>query len=108
MTAQDLLDAGYQKYPAHKPNVEWAYQKRFTNDKGDTLYFITVYQYAHYIMGEVTYEAEIQLYQAETHEPLNLKFHGNWKLWDVEHYASTMYYMGMTSHFEPYEVCDGH
>ena len=98
---QELLDKGYKEFHPTRfdGDAEKAYQKRFRNEKGDTLYFINVYMYCHYIIQEINFEVETQLYQKGTHEPVNLKFFCGWTLADAEDYVQRIYEVG----FEPYE-----
>ena len=46
------------------------------------------------------FEYEAQLYQKGTHMPLNLTFHSEWTLDDVENYVEEIY---MTGLFDPYD-----
>ena len=46
------------------------------------------------------FEYEVQLYQKGTHFPLNLTFHKEWTLDDVENYVEEIYITGL---FEPYD-----
>lgn len=85
MTRQELLDSGYSPFKPSSlkaDNAIQGYQKRFINDNGDTLYFITVYEYDNscYGLSEHSFEADIQLYQLNTHNPLNLLFFCDWGL----------------------------
>ena len=103
MNFANLLKHGYKEFtPSHKNNVLKSCQKRIMDQQGNTLYYITIHLYNRY--GEDKYEAEIQLYQNETHLPLNLTFFDGWKLSDIELYAELIYYVGILSHFEPYDT----
>lgn len=119
MTRQELIDSGYKTFKPSSlkaDNAIQGYQKRFTNDNGDTLYFITFYEYDNSCYGstEHTFEADIQLYQNDTHNPLNLLFFCGWDLKDVERYTQNIYNSAFTCSeneaensnaqlFEPYE-----
>ena len=46
------------------------------------------------------FEYEVPLYQKGTHMPLNLTFHKEWTLDDVEKYVEEIY---MTGLFDPYD-----
>lgn len=98
---QELLDKGYKEFRPTMLNAvtETAYQKCFRNENGDALYFINVYMYCHYIIQEINFEIEVQLYQKGTHEPVNLRFFCGWTLADVEEYIQRIYEVG----FEPYD-----
>ena len=104
MNFEELLDRGYREYnPPLLSNAHRTCQKRFDDGDGNKLYFISVYLYTW--DGSDRYEAHIQLYQKETHCPLDLNFFNGWSIADIEEYAEFIY---NTDKFEPYEMkgCD--
>ena len=102
MTFEELLDRGYKEYkPSPLSNAHRACQKRVDDSNGDILYFLSVYLYTW--DDTERYEVHIQLYQKDTHYPLDLNFFGGWSINDVEKYADFIYYMGKNMQFEPYE-----
>lgn len=119
MTRRELIDNGYKPFKPSSlkaDNAIQGYQKQFVNDNGDTLYFITVYEYddSFYGLSEHSFEANIQLYQRGTHNPLNLSFFCGWDLKDVERFTQNIYDSAFacsendnensnTQLFEPYE-----
>lgn len=63
MNREILLENDYKEW---EPNIfhetaSLMYQKRFRNDKGQTMYFITIYEYQHEV--EPNYEVELQFEQ---------------------------------------------
>ena len=83
--------------------VKYFYQKRFDGTAAQK-YFITAKKWE---MCDNTgkqvyngFEYEVQLYQKGTHLPLNLTFHKEWTLDDVENYVEEIYITGL---FEPYD-----
>lgn len=63
MNREILLENDYKEW---EPNIfhetaSLMYQKRFRNDKGQTMYFITIYEYQHEV--EPNYEVELHFDQ---------------------------------------------
>lgn len=97
---QELFDKGYKEFsPTRFDTANRCFQKRFRAENGDTLYFITINMYHSRGVIPENFEVEVQLYQKETHEPVNLKFFCGWTLADVEEYVQRIYEVG----FEPHE-----
>ena len=103
MTDQDFINNGFKQYPTtdidHK-DVETLFQKRYDDDIGKR-YFITVKKWrgwTHPYTGEhfpPSYEYETQFYKRNTHEALDLLFHSQWKLEDVEDYLKKLFNTGL-------------
>lgn len=105
MDIDKLIERGYKEFtPSSYRQAKRACQKRINNSNGDILYFITVYLFHYEYDKQDRYEAHIQLYQKDTHNPLDLNFFGGWTIENVEKYADFIYYMGVNEQFEPYEV----
>ena len=103
---KDFEERGYKRYPPSDIDcdaVKYFYQKRIDGTAAQK-YFITAKKWE---MCDNTgkqvyngFEYEVQLYQKGTHLPLNLTFHKEWTLDDVENYVEEIY---MTGLFEPYD-----
>ena len=103
MNFNELISKGYKEFPP--PPITYsvrACQKRIKDSDGNTLYFLSVYQFNY--DGINRYEVHIQLYQKGTHNPLELNFFNGWTIENVENYANLIYYMGVKEYFEPYET----
>ena len=106
-TDKDFEDKGYRKWPPSAidcPEVLYYYQKRF-DGRNETKYFITAKMWRlelHNSLNDVHtgFEYEVQLYQKETHNAMNLSFLTGWSLDDVEEYVEKIYQTGL---FDPYE-----
>lgn len=99
MEINELLEKGYKEYDVDiefNPTVHRMFQKRFDDETGKK-YFITVYTFkpfTHpYTHEELTSEPEydIQLYSANGHKPLNLKFFSGWSIDEVEEYVQKIF-----------------
>lgn len=63
ITRELLLANGYKEWEPNKifrPSSNKMFQKRFRNDKGQTKYFITIYEYFHEDLDEFNYEVDLQ------------------------------------------------
>lgn len=89
---EKLIEKGYTEF---KPSsidsdaVTKCFQKRFDDSIGKK-YFITIKRWdfpPHPYTGEqipTSYEYESQLYEKDTHEPINISHFGGWKVDKVE------------------------
>ena len=114
MTDQEILERGYHEYrptPFHSDGIEKCFQKRFRDKNGNTRYFIDVNKWKgwkHPHTGEIIsdgYEYSLQMYQKETHNPVDLLFHNDWDLEDVENFVEAMFQTGWFDYYEK-EECD--
>lgn len=102
MKFDELLNRGYKEFsPSIIFHSNRACQKKIEDDKGNILYFITVYMYD--LNGKENYETHIQFYQAGTHNALDLNFLNGWSIDDIEEYANFIYVIDAQKKFEPYE-----
>lgn len=63
ITDKLLLENGYKEWEVNTvfhPHANRMFQKRFRNDKGQTKYFITFYEYYHEDLDEFNYEVSLQ------------------------------------------------
>ena len=112
MTDEYLLDRGFTEFKPtrfNSENVETCFQKRYDDDEGKR-YFITINKWKpmkHPHTGEVwgpDYEYTAQLYQKDTHCAVDILFHSDWALEDVEKHLAAMFDSGM---YDYYETWDG-
>ena len=111
MTDKEFTDLGFREFaptPFDSKSVEKCFQKRYDDDVGKK-YFITVRKWMEMIhphSGEripPVYEYDVQLYKKNGHEALDLLFHSNWTLEDVEDYMEKLWNTGL---FEYYRLLD--
>lgn len=108
ITDEDFESRGYRKWkpsPIDPEGVQYLYQKRFDDEQDGIKYFITAkrwYLPLHNPQNDIFdgYEFEIQLYQSGTHNAIDLSFHKDWTIDDVEEYTDKIY---RSCPFEPYE-----
>lgn len=85
MNREILLENGYREWEPKilHETASSMYQKRFRNDKGQTMYFITIYEYQHEV--EPNYEVELQFEQNNYVMNITLfAFENNMTLQDIE------------------------
>lgn len=112
-----FISKGYHKYnptPFDSDHTVSRFQKRFDDDQGKR-YFIDCVQYdnsympQHYKDGEwytkYTYEYEIQMYQRDTHNPINLSFFSGWELEQVEEFMEMQWKIGLYDYYERWDEC---
>lgn len=89
-----LIKNGYKKYkpsPIDNECITDLYQKRFDDDIGKK-YFITINRW--------NSECTTQLYQKDTHNVLDISFHKDWELKDVEFYIEKLFNTGKFDYYE--------
>lgn len=103
-----LLEKGYREYPkgAFAPyGVVRFFQKRFDDDIG-IKYFINVNEWdigfpnSDGIMNG--YEYEVQLYRKGTHDAIDLTFHSEWDIDEVEKYVDELFSNGKFDYYEEF------
>jgi hypothetical protein len=108
MTDKYLIDKGFKQFHPTQfdsDGVETCFQKRYRDNKG-TRYFITINKWkpmTHPHTGEVwgpAYEYHVQLYQKEKHSAIDILFHSEWELEDVEKYLKKLFDSGMFDYYE--------
>ena len=103
-----LLEKGFKKVkpsPIMSENIEICFQKRYDDEKG-IKYFITInkwkpltHPYTKEIIGP-NYEYTVQLYKKDTHDALDLNFHHEWELQDVENYLDILFDSNLFDYYE--------
>lgn len=110
ITDKFLLDKGFKQFPPSwldSDNVETCFQKRYDDDDGKK-YFITIRKWKEWIHPTThekhppAYEFMVQLYQKDTHNALDLTFHDDWFLEDVEKYLETLFETEMFDYYEKF------
>lgn len=108
ITDKDLLSQGFKEFkpgPFDSEHVEKCFQKCIRDEYG-IRYFITVRKwmsFVHPYTGEVTpsqYESSVQLYQCGNQEALDLLFHSNWEMEDIEAALNKIWDTGLFSHYD--------
>lgn len=110
-----ILSKGYKEYPPshfHNSSVVKCFQKRFDDDYGKK-YFIDINKW---YWGDVvpeyrkdkwyeeyTYEFCVQLYQKGTHNAIDINFHQQWTLEEVEVYIEKQFALGIYDYYEDWE-----
>lgn len=99
-----IVSKGYKEYnPTHFHNeyIIKCFQKRLDDDIGKK-YFIDINQY--YSIGKnlekYNFEYSVQLYDKDTHNPVNMLFHCGWELERVEEFVENMFQSGMLDYYE--------
>lgn len=101
MNREILLENGYKEW---EPNIfhetaSLMYQKRFRNEKGQTMYFITIYEYEHEV--EPNYEVELQFEQNNYVMNITLfAFKDNMTLQDIESTVYKIWYVFDCKYYE--------
>jgi len=106
MTDKDFIERGYREFPPPlivSENVTRCFQKRFDDAVGKK-YFITVYKWEWPDRYSVAngYEYAVQLYRKRTHEAVDLTFHSQWDVADVEDYIELLFDTGLFDHYEEF------
>lgn len=105
MKIEDIEKADYKIYEPSKLDgdcVTCLYQKRFTDEVG-IKYFITInkWDYSRYKIDEpIRYESHIQYYYTKDRKALDVTFHWDWELAEVEEFAEKIW---NDNNFEYYE-----
>ena len=108
MNDEILIELGYTQFcpsPYESENVITCFQKRFQDSKG-TKYFITINKWKgwhHPHTGEIIcagYESNIQFYKKDSHKALDLTFHIDWDIDEVESYAEKLFDTGLFDYYE--------
>ena len=108
-TDEKLIESGFKKYNTNNTMYDakkYLFQKRYKNNKGDTLYFLDVYKWDwtfanDRVPEQYTYQITTQLYQKDTHEAINIEFGVGMGIEDAEKFITNMFDAGMV---EPYEI----
>ena len=111
MTDEYIIEKGYKEFKPtrfHSSDTSKCFQKRFDDDIGKK-YFIDInkYNWNGLIPKEAeknyTYEYEVQLYRKETHDAVDMTFHGSWELKDVEDFVKNMFKSGTLDYYEKWD-----
>ena len=106
ITGELLLENGYREWEVNKlfkPNSNRMFQKRFKNDKGQTKYFITFYEYYHEDIDEFNYEVDLQFEQDKyIMNILLFGIHDDMTLEDIEREVYAIWY-GLDCKYYDYE-----
>lgn len=106
-----LIENGFKEFkPGILDNegVIKCFQKRYDDDIGKK-YFITIKKWrglTHPYTRQTfppSYESEIQLYKKGSHKALDLTFHTDWELEEVEKYAEMLFNTGKFDYYEVFE-----
>ena len=108
-TDKKLIEKGYQKFKPARPfdneSITDKFQKAFLNKTGKK-YFITVSKWKEFTHPATkqkfppSYEYDIQLYDKENRNPINLTFFAGWECEDVENFAEQLFETGMFEYYE--------
>lgn len=111
MTDDYILNKGYKQYNPTKFHSEYTtkcFQKRFDDDIGKK-YFIDINKYSWNGLipknaeENYTHEYEVKLYKKDTHDALNITFHCNWKLEDVEIFIEKLFQTNQLDYYEKWD-----
>lgn len=102
-----IVSKGYKEFKPTSFNnnsVIRCFQKRFDDENGKK-YFITVNKWDWTWVNDAytppySYEFDIQLYQKETHAPININFFSGWNLDDVEEYMEKIWNLNIFDYYE--------
>lgn len=108
-----FLEKGYKEFSPSELDseaVSKCFQKRFDDEIGKK-YFITVKKYdwsaypEYNIPENYSYEFDTQLYQFETHYPINLIFFSGWNIDSVEKHLENLWNDKDYDYYEKFEDC---
>lgn len=118
-TDEDFINRGYKKYnktPFDSNSVMYNFQKRFDNENGKK-YFINIHKIDNRWMEDryenqswyrpFTHEYSCQLYRKETHDALDIVFHSNWNIEQVEEFVEKMFKSGELDYYERWDENNG-
>lgn len=115
MNDEYVLAKGYKEYTPthfHNESIVKCFQKRFDDNIGKK-YFIDINKWSwreivpYYkrdkLFEDYTYEYKIQMYKKDTHDAVDLSFHGSWTLEMVEDFVEDLWLTGMFDYYEKLE-----
>lgn len=115
LTDEYFLNRGYKKYDRSRidtVSVVCHFQKRFDDEIGKK-YFIDVNKYSNEWMRErekqqdwyepYSYIYTCQLYEKETHAPINLEFFSDWSIERVESFVERLFQNGELDYYEKWD-----
>ena len=116
LTDEYFLNRGYKKYDKtqfQRSDIYlYNFQKRFDDEKGKK-YFIDINKYSNKWMSEYdkqqdwykpySYTYSCQLYEKETHAPINLEFFSDWSIERVESFVERLFQNGELDYYEKWD-----
>ena len=109
ITEEELIGRGFRKFNTvgHLSDVRrYLFQKRYLDDKDNTLYFLDIYKYdwkhiSHIPIADIyNYEITTQLYRKGSHDAINISFGSDTTIDDAEEFINKLFDIGL---IEPYE-----
>lgn len=114
-TDEYFFNLGYKKYDKSQFDSDitiYNFQKRFDDEKGKK-YFIDINKYSNEWMSEYdkqqdwykpySYTYSCQLYEKETHAPINLEFFSDWSIERVESFVERLFQNGELDYYEKWD-----
>ena len=115
LTDERFLNRGYKKYDKSRFDTDGVvchFQKRFDDEIGKK-YFIDINKYSSEWMSEFdkqqdwyepySYTYSCQLYEKETHAPINLEFFSDWSIERVESFVERLFQNGELDYYEKWD-----
>lgn len=115
LTDEYFLNRGYKKYDRSRidtVSVLYHFQKRFDDEIGKK-YFIDINKHSNEWMSEYdkrrdwykpySYTYSCQLYEKETHAPINLEFFSDWSIERVESFVERLFQNGELDYYEKWD-----
>lgn len=115
LTDEYFLNRGYKKYDKSRfdtVGVLYHFQKRFDDEIGKK-YFIDINKHSNEWMSEYdkrqdwykpySYTYSCQLYEKETHAPINLEFFSDWSIERVESFVERLFQNGELDYYEKWD-----
>ena len=107
-TDEKLIELGFKKCNTSASLSDarkYLFQKLYTNDKGDKLYYLDIYKwdwerFPVNVPEPYTYEITTQLYKAGTHSAINIEFGSDVTVEGAEEFINKLFEAGL---IEPYE-----
>ena len=109
ITDDELIKRGFKKSntTGHLGEAKkYMFQKRYMNDKGDTLYFMDINKYdwsifpLNTIPDAYTYEITTQLYRKGDHEAINIQFGLYTTIEEAEKFIDKLFEFDMVEAYE--------
>lgn len=109
ITEEELIKQGFKKYNTSEYSNDakkYLFQKRYTNDYGDILYYLDIYKWdwsifpVERIPESYSYEITTQLYKRGNHDAINIQFGNQSTIEDAEKFINSLFKYGLV---EPYE-----
>ena len=108
MNDEMLIEAGYKKYTPPSvwgDFVEVLFQKRFDDEIGKK-YFIDVKKCTSRYYDEPHYETEVQLYQKDTHNAMNITWLHGWEsIKEIENFMEKFWNNEEYDYYERWDEC---